>query len=231
MAAAYVKEVLAVRPRGPYFLGGYSSGGTIAYEMAGQLRAAGHEVAYLAVLDEAAPPGGGKDATALTKALRLAMNLPYWLVDFVWRRTPGEVAADVKRRVKFSAKKAFGLAFRLAGLMPPEVGVSDELTLSDMPDHRLKFLEVQHRALKAYRPHLCPLPVTLYRTRSQSLFGSQLFDKGWGRVGCRVVKVRVVHGNHKNLCEEPHARHLAAALREDMEAATVPLRGQLLSEG
>ena len=220
MAAAYVKEVLAVRPRGPYFLGGYSSGGTIAYEMAGQLRAAGHEVMYLAVLDETAPPGGGKDATALTKAFSLARNLPYWLVDFVLRRPPGELAADVKRRVKFSAKKAFGMAFRLAGLMPPEVGVSDELTLSDMPDHRLKFLEAQHRALKAYRPHLHPLPVTLYRTRSQSLFGSQLFDKGWGLLGCRVVNVRVVHGNHKNLCDEPHAHHLAAALREDMEAAT-----------
>jgi amino acid adenylation domain-containing protein len=231
MAAAYVKEVLAVRPRGPYFLGGYSSGGTIAYEMAGQLWAAGHEVAYLAVLDEAAPPGGGQDATALTKALRFARNLPYWLIDFVWRRTPGEVTADVKRRVKFSAKKAFGLTFRLAGLMPPEVGVADELTLSEMPDQRLKFLEVQYRALKAYRPHLRPLPVTLYRTRAQSLFGPQLFDKGWGRLGCQVVNVRVVHGNHKNLCEEPHARHLAAALREDMEAAPAPPRGQLLSEG
>jgi amino acid adenylation domain-containing protein len=220
MAAAYVKEILAVRPQGPYFLGGYSSGGTIAYEMAGQLWAAGHEVAYVGVLDEEAPPGGGKDATALTKALHFVRNLPYWLVDFILRRTPGEVAADVKRRVKFSAKMAFGLAFRLAGHMPPEVGVADELTLTEMPDHRLKFLEVQHRALKAYRPHLRPLPVTLYRARSQSLFGSQLFDKGWGRLGCSVVEVRVVHGNHKNLCEEPHVRHLAAALREDMEVAT-----------
>jgi amino acid adenylation domain-containing protein len=222
MAAAYVKEMLTVQPRSPYFLGGYSSGGLIAYEVAGQLLAAGHEVAYLAVLDETAPPGGGKDAPALTEALHFARNLPYWLVDFVWERPPGAVAADVKRRVKFSAKKAFGPAFRLAGITPPEVGVSDELTLSEMPDYRLKFLEVQHRALKAYRPHLRPLPVTLYRTRSQSLFGSQLFDKGWELLGCRSVKVRVVPGNHNTLCDEPHARHLAAAIKEDMEAATAP---------
>lgn len=219
MAAAYVKEMLAVQPHGPYFLGGYSSGGLIAYEVAGQLLAAGHEVAYLAVLDETAPPGG-KDAPALTEAFHFARNLPYWLVDFIWERSPGAVAADVKRRVKFSTKRALGPALRLAGRAAPDVGVADELTLPELPDERLRFLEVQHRALKAYRPHLRPLPLTLYRSRSQSVFGSPLFDKGWGLLGCRSVNVRVVPGNHKTLCDEPHARHLAATIKEDMEAAT-----------
>ena len=51
MAALYVQNLRAMQARGPYFLGGYCSGGTIAYEMARQLSAAGEEVALLALFD------------------------------------------------------------------------------------------------------------------------------------------------------------------------------------
>jgi thioesterase domain-containing protein len=51
MAAKYVNEIQAVQNRGPYLLGGYCLGGTIALEMAQQLRAKGQEVALLALLD------------------------------------------------------------------------------------------------------------------------------------------------------------------------------------
>ena len=51
MAALYVKEIRSVQPHGPYFLGGYCLGGSIAYEAAQQLHAAGEEVALLALFD------------------------------------------------------------------------------------------------------------------------------------------------------------------------------------
>jgi amino acid adenylation domain-containing protein len=51
MAEFYVGEVRSFRPEGPYHLAGYSLGGLIAYEIAQQLRRAGHEVALLALLD------------------------------------------------------------------------------------------------------------------------------------------------------------------------------------
>ena len=51
MAAHYLDELRQVQPVGPYFLGGRSLGGIIAYEMACQLRAQGDAVALLAVLD------------------------------------------------------------------------------------------------------------------------------------------------------------------------------------
>src|SRR5260370_26293793 len=51
MAALYVKEIRTVQPYGPYFLGGYCMGGTIAYEMAQQLRAQGEQVGLLALVD------------------------------------------------------------------------------------------------------------------------------------------------------------------------------------
>ena len=55
MAAHYVACLKAVQPRGPYFLGGQSSGGLIAYEMAQQLHAAGERVGHLMMLDTYPP--------------------------------------------------------------------------------------------------------------------------------------------------------------------------------
>lgn len=51
MASIYVREIRRVQPEGPYFLGGYCSGGTIAYEVAQQFRMHGEEVALLALFD------------------------------------------------------------------------------------------------------------------------------------------------------------------------------------
>ena len=51
MAAAYVREIRRAQHEGPYYLGGYCMGGTIAYEVAQQLRAQGQEVALLAMFD------------------------------------------------------------------------------------------------------------------------------------------------------------------------------------
>jgi pristinamycin I synthase-3/4 len=55
MASLYVQAVRAEQPRGPYYLGGWSFGGLVAYEMALQLEAAGEEVALLALIDTHAP--------------------------------------------------------------------------------------------------------------------------------------------------------------------------------
>ncbi len=51
MATLYVSEIRRLQPQGPYYLGGYCLGGTVAYEMAQQLQAQGEEVALLALFD------------------------------------------------------------------------------------------------------------------------------------------------------------------------------------
>ncbi|WP_438952331.1 AMP-binding protein [Porticoccus sp.] len=51
MAAYCIENMKKVQQRGPYLIAGYSSGGTVAFEMARQLYEAGEEVAMLAMLD------------------------------------------------------------------------------------------------------------------------------------------------------------------------------------
>jgi len=49
--AALVDKLLRVRPRGPYFLGGWCNSGLFAYEMAQHLRRKGYDVPLLVLFD------------------------------------------------------------------------------------------------------------------------------------------------------------------------------------
>lgn len=51
MAADYVRAIIVGRPHGPYFIGGWSMGAVLAFEMAGQLKMRGEEVRLLAMID------------------------------------------------------------------------------------------------------------------------------------------------------------------------------------
>ncbi|MEX2592395.1 MAG: amino acid adenylation domain-containing protein, partial [Anditalea sp.] len=51
IASHYIDEILRKNPDGPYILAGYSLGGTIAYEMAKQLKSSGKEVKDLIMFD------------------------------------------------------------------------------------------------------------------------------------------------------------------------------------
>ncbi|MEW6755451.1 MAG: thioesterase domain-containing protein, partial [Candidatus Latescibacterota bacterium] len=53
MAARYRREMRTVHDHGPYYLGGVCAGARVAFEMAQQLRAAGEEVAFLALVEPA----------------------------------------------------------------------------------------------------------------------------------------------------------------------------------
>ena len=51
MSEAYLEQLLIHKPKGPYYLGGYSFGGVLAYDMAVKLQKMGHEVPFLALID------------------------------------------------------------------------------------------------------------------------------------------------------------------------------------
>ncbi len=55
MAANYIKQIRYVQPKGPFIIGGLCAGGTIALEIAQQLRDSGDEVKLLILFDSLAP--------------------------------------------------------------------------------------------------------------------------------------------------------------------------------
>ncbi|HXF27576.1 MAG TPA: SDR family NAD(P)-dependent oxidoreductase, partial [Bryobacteraceae bacterium] len=82
LASYYVSELLTFQPEGPYLLGGWSVGSTIALEMAHQLQIAGREVELLVALDGA--PFNTNSGTSRWNPLyywKLLRNLPLWVAD------------------------------------------------------------------------------------------------------------------------------------------------------
>jgi amino acid adenylation domain-containing protein len=55
IATCLMRKILATQQKGPYTLGGFCIGGVLAYEIACQMRAGGHEVSLLVLLDTPSP--------------------------------------------------------------------------------------------------------------------------------------------------------------------------------
>jgi amino acid adenylation domain-containing protein len=55
IAACLLRKIVATQPAGPYAIGGFCLGAVLSFEIASQLRAAGHEVSLLVLLDSANP--------------------------------------------------------------------------------------------------------------------------------------------------------------------------------
>jgi amino acid adenylation domain-containing protein len=56
IAACLLGKIVATQPSGPYIIGGLCIGSVLAYEIASQMRAAGHEVALLVMIDAPTQP-------------------------------------------------------------------------------------------------------------------------------------------------------------------------------
>lgn len=59
LARFEVEQILNYRPKGPYWIAGHCAGGAIAFEVAQQLTAAGHEVGLLALIGSPYPTSFG----------------------------------------------------------------------------------------------------------------------------------------------------------------------------
>jgi len=87
MASENIKAIRAHQPHGPYFLAGYSAGGTVAFEMAQQLQAAGEKIALLALLDAGSPSLRRRTQLELRKAqLKRILRDPKTNLQEIWER-------------------------------------------------------------------------------------------------------------------------------------------------
>jgi amino acid adenylation domain-containing protein len=69
IAQMYINRIRGVQESGPYFIGGWSFGGVVAFEMARQLQAEGHSVSPPILIDSPAPAASGAALTVGARAL------------------------------------------------------------------------------------------------------------------------------------------------------------------
>jgi len=213
MAAHYIKEMRELQPHGPYFIGGRSLGGMIAFEMARQLRAQGQEIGLLALLDSY-PVGYTKSLNAAT-ALQLAPSP-------VGRRIKTHLAnlstLSLKDKLSYVFEKArFGpcmlkshlwrkLYHSLASFGRPLPRV-----LSDVR-------EFNSMAAREYAPEAYEGSITLFWA-SKDLRASNDQVEGWRTLAAGKMEVYEVPGTHLDLIKEPHVGELALKLHTCLERA------------
>jgi acyl transferase domain-containing protein/NADPH:quinone reductase-like Zn-dependent oxidoreductase/thioesterase domain-containing protein/acyl carrier protein len=214
MASRYVEAIRTVDPDGPFFLGGYSYGGTVAFEMAQQLQARGHEVALLAIFDHYPPNPVRSFSPWSPESISLFIaNLPYWIVATM---QPSELDLFVRRaRAKLRRfwAKSFARSRRGEGTPEPlDTEATFGLPESKIAERSLMWLQVHHRALIEYRPQRYPGRVDLFRARTARLAGPGRPDFGWSEYAAGGVRVHIVPGTHATMFSEPYVGALAAKL-------------------
>ena len=209
MAARYAAALLKRQPEGPYLIGGYSFGATVAYEIARQLDELGHKAALVAVIDSVWPGWKLTPANFPAAAWLWLANLPGLIKDELPTLTP-------RRLLEQCSRIARGVALRLAGDQPDAASM---MALDRFEPEALPAVEAHFRASNAYKPKLFKTPVAVYRARVRP-FRQVCSDKamGWGAVSLGKAETHAIPGNHFSLIREPQvqtlAKLLAASLRQ-----------------
>ncbi len=207
-AAAYVADLIAYQPRGPYMLAGWSAGGTVAFEMAQQLRAKGHSVSLLAVLDNAPYNTGYEPRRTPLDLVRQVANVPAWIRDDVAKSTPAELRARVRQKLVTMGRKSLALLRRAED----QVTIRDVVAFPQSGERWETFVAAHYRALLAYVPRPYPGRVTVFKATTHPLLRLHDADRMW-RMLSPDVDVHMVPGTHFSIVKDPHVRALGAGVR------------------
>ena len=100
LAADVAAAVLKHRYEGRLMLGGYSGGAAIAFEVARQLSAAGHEVGMLVLIDTRRPGWRPTARTLPATARHFVANLPGWVRDDLLQSSRRQAWRNVRRHLR-----------------------------------------------------------------------------------------------------------------------------------
>jgi thioesterase domain-containing protein len=208
MAAAYLAEICAFQPQGPYYLTGACIGGVLAYEMACQLEAKGEKVAFLGLLDTDFPTRTdylrfrtrplANQCRAATLGLKnnyyFARAIHHWreLKKLDWRKIPQYFTergiAGLSDLVALDDKTPRELSVEST---PPQYGGNQ------LNDAMKQFQYTYESALRRHRPRLYWGALTMIS--AEELVNQRNEHLGWKSVARGAIETYVLPGNHISL--------------------------------
>jgi thioesterase domain-containing protein len=211
MATHYIREMREVQPEGPYLIGGRSSGGTIAFEMACQLKAAGEEVALLALLDvypagyfKLFPKGNGLREQMQRRTRRVTSH-----VNNLRQLGLLEKLAYLLEKLSYAPAKFKHRAYRRAYKLYRRIGRPLPAVLKNIEE--LNFV-----ATRDYVPQTYSGRATLFS--ASALSASYDVEDGWRQL-VADLEVNKIPGNHQDIIREPHVQVLAEKLSRCLQTA------------
>lgn len=200
MASDYIQEIRTVQPQGPYVLGGFSSGGIVAFEIARQLEAQGESVDLLAMLDTYSPSLYIKHPSPLRTIyvyllsllrLRSADRWNYFLAKVDWFRS----LFTGKTSSKFDLWNEHSFD-------------------NDANPYNMALIEALKQATMAdYLPQPYAGKITLFTTKEVLRWCQFKPCRGWSGMAKQGVEIHEVPGTHLGMLGEPGVQMLAEKLR------------------
>lgn len=198
MADIYIEALQEIQPHGPYYLGGWSMGGIVAWEMAQQLQQLGQEVALLALIDSHVP-----DASSSSEPVDEAS-----LANFLARDLSGLFGTELpvspvdleQLQPEEQLQRIFAEAKRL-NLLPPEVSL-------EQMSYLFQIFKANLMALARYQPQPYSGLVALFCAETSAE------DRDWSPLVIGSLETYTIPGDHYGIMRLPHVRIFA----EEMEA-------------
>lgn len=188
MARDYVDSIRSYQSSGPYWIGGWSLGGVIAFEVARQLVDQGQEVSGLILLDSTVSERSDPDAESAGLEYGLEMTLAQL----------SELSADDQLPFLYQHAERLGVLEQDAPQEVVEKAIAD-----------LQRLFAHHVGL-CQDYEMCPLDVPVLLIRPSDIPGKSDArpDRGWGR-WTGAVTVRTASGHHHSMVKSPGAGQIA----------------------
>jgi amino acid adenylation domain-containing protein len=213
VAHRYVDEIRQVQPHGPYMLGGYCLGGTLALEMARQLIESGEIVALVALIETYNIRSMRWPLPSRLRVINRFILNPYFHLQNVLAATGmGKVAFfREKLRVELARIKAsadLGWARLQHRLMPDSAGARAQPNVAD----------IYEEALAQYNVRPYPGELTLFLPERR-LAGFHDHLGGWGNVAQAGIRFFSLPNRPRGSLVEPYVEQLAIILRDCLDRA------------
>ena len=229
IAADHLREIRNVQPHGPYYLGGFSFGGMVAFEIAQQLIREGEEIALLALFDPTLAnkytlgsirAGQGNKLKAFRKKISDEKSLAQKvgrIGDALWSRKRRIIKKCLDRYKVVICKTCMAMGRPV----PSALAV-------------FNLIELFKKAASEYTYEPFPGPVTMfipeiYKKRKNLV---DTLQERWNSIALQGVEFRLVKGakTHHKMVEEPYVRDLVeqleACLRNNYEQRKQKTRKQ-----
>ena len=215
IAAYYIQVVRTVQPKGPYFLGGFSLGSHVVWEMSQQLYAQGEKVALLALFD-----GKIRSANIVRQPFRKRIFLHYQSFremgfTYLSQKFPAWQDWLIGRYQYWTKTITRRFYQRMQWQLPIYLRQS---AIEDLLE------KAGTEAMKNYVMQSYPDKVTLFRADTQESdqgvgFVPLDWDLGWGDLAAGGLEIQTISGDHMSMFREPQVQILAQKLQECLHRA------------
>jgi amino acid adenylation domain-containing protein len=203
IAKQYIEELFQFLPQGPYFIGGYSIGGIIAFEMCRQITAMGHEVKLLILIDSESPQHQGKRIRGYNTFNNIVdKTITSNVLPHTKKGLTNRLYSAVNGKfIKYGYYMA--LAFLCFGFKVP------------ISIRNYYIMGVYRRARSKYYPELIDVKTILFRSTDDNFEDREL---GWDRYIKGNINIYEIKSDHHNIIKEPQTNFLAKTIREVITA-------------